>query len=79
MPMQSSTVFDHKNIVFLQGHYPLGVIMDFKNTANHYGSIAKYLHWGTAVLFLASYISVYYRHWFTEEKTPENWTALGHL
>jgi cytochrome b561 len=53
--------------------------MDFKNTANHYGSLAKYLHWGTAVLFLASYISVYYRHWFTEEKTPENWTALGPL
>ena len=30
----------------------------------------------TAALFLASYISVYYRHWFTKEKTPENWTAL---
>ena len=30
----------------------------------------------TALLFLASYVSVYYRHWFTEDKTPENWTAL---
>ncbi len=50
--------------------------MNFKNTAENYGSIAKILHWGTAVLFLGSYISVYYRHWFTEEKTPENWTAL---
>ena len=50
--------------------------MSVKNTANNYGSIAKWLHWGTAVLFLGSYISVYYRHWFTEEKTPENWTAL---
>jgi cytochrome b561 len=47
-----------------------------KNTVESYGSIAKWLHWGTAVLFLGSYISVYYRHWFTEEKTPENWTAL---
>lgn len=50
--------------------------MSFKNTNDNYGSIAKWLHWGTAVLFLGSYISVYYRHWFTEEKTPENWTAL---
>ena len=50
--------------------------MNFKNTVENYGSIAKFLHWGTAILFLGSYISVYYRHWFTEEKTPENWTAL---
>ena len=27
-------------------------------------------------LFLAAYVSVYYRQWFTEAKTPENWTAL---
>ena len=40
------------------------------------GSIARWLHWLTAVGFLASYCAVYYRHWFTEEKTPENWTAL---
>ena len=50
--------------------------MSFKNIVENYGLIAKWLHWGTAVLFLGSYISVYYRHWFTEEKTPENWTAL---
>ncbi len=50
--------------------------MSTKNTSNNYGSIAKWLHWITAALFLGSYISVYYRHWFTEEKTPENWTAL---
>ncbi len=50
--------------------------MNFKNTAENYGLIAKCLHWGTAVLFLGAYISVYYRHWFTEDKTPENWTAI---
>jgi cytochrome b561 len=50
--------------------------MTLKNTSQSYGSIAKWLHWITAGLFLASYITVYYRHWFTEEKTPENWTAL---
>jgi cytochrome b561 len=50
--------------------------MSIKNTADRYGSIAKWLHWLTAVLFLGSYCTVYYRHWFTEDKTPENWTAL---
>jgi cytochrome b561 len=50
--------------------------MSIKNTADNYGLIAKCLHWLTAALFLGSYISVYYRHWFTQEKTPENWTAL---
>lgn len=50
--------------------------MSVKNTAANYGSIAKWLHWVTAMLFLGSYCAVYYRHWFTEDKTPENWTAL---
>ncbi len=47
-----------------------------KNTAENYGTIAKTFHWLIALLFLASYCSVYYRQWFTEDKTPENWTAL---
>lgn len=50
--------------------------MTAKNTAENYGSIAKWFHWGTATLFLLSYVTVYYRHWFTEDKTPENWIAL---
>ena len=50
--------------------------MSIGNTAENYGSIAKWFHWLTAVLILGSYCAVYYRHWFTEEKTPENWTAL---
>lgn len=50
--------------------------MGIKNTADNYGTIAKWLHWSTALLFLGAYASVYFRHWFTEEKTPENWTAL---
>ena len=50
--------------------------MSLKNTTENYGVIAKSLHWLTSFLFLVSYSSVYYRHWFTEEKTPENWTAL---
>lgn len=50
--------------------------MHFKNTHKNYGLIAKTIHWLTALLFLGSYVSVYYRHWFTEAKTPENWNAL---
>ena len=50
--------------------------MSLRNTVDNYGSVAKWLHWGTAVLFLGSYVSVYYRHWFTEKDTPENWIAL---
>lgn len=50
--------------------------MQIKNTRNNYGKIAKWFHWGTALLFLGVYMSVYYRHWFTEYGTPENWTAL---
>jgi len=50
--------------------------MALKNTARDYGSVAKWLHWSMAALFLASYCTVYYRQWFTEEETPENWIAL---
>src|SRR5690554_2149242 len=47
-----------------------------KNSATHYGSMARTLHWLTALLFLLAYMAVYYRHWFTEDKTVENWNAL---
>ena len=47
-----------------------------KNTLENYGLVAKTIHWLTALLFLGAYASVYFRHWFTEAKTPENRTAL---
>lgn len=50
--------------------------MTLKDTAENYGSIAKWLHWLTALLILASYGTYYYRHWFTENRTPENWNVL---
>lgn len=50
--------------------------MKLKNSRTEYGTLAKWIHWLTALLFLAAYVSVYYRHWFTDTKTPENWTAL---
>jgi cytochrome b561 len=48
----------------------------YRNTAQEYGRIARWLHWGTALLFLLAYCAVYYRHWFTEKQTPENMVAL---
>ena len=50
--------------------------MGYFNTADNYGRIARWLHWGTALLFLLAYCAVYYRHWFTEKETPENLLAL---
>jgi cytochrome b561 len=50
--------------------------MGIKNTAENYGSIAKWFHWLTALLIFGSYLTVYYRRWFTEDKTPENWAFL---
>jgi cytochrome b561 len=47
-----------------------------KNTELNYGRIARILHWLTAALFLGAYVAVYFRHWFTEPRTPANWTAL---
>ena len=50
--------------------------MKLKNSEESYGLIAVLLHWIVALGMIAGYVAVYYRHWFTEEKTPENWTAL---
>ena len=47
-----------------------------QDALRNYSRTARWLHWLTALLFLGSYLSVYYRHWFTEKQTPENWTAL---
>lgn len=50
--------------------------MPLKNSDYAYGSVAKWIHWSIAILFLCSYVTVKYRHWFTVKDTPENWTAL---
>jgi cytochrome b561 len=49
--------------------------MQLKNTAATYGSIAKFLHWTTAILFLLSYCSIYYREWVAQSDL-ENWIAI---
>lgn len=38
--------------------------MGLRNTQMEYGSVAKWLHWLTALCFLAAYVSVYYAHVF---------------
>lgn len=48
--------------------------MQIKNTDKSYGTIAKWLHWGTAILLLISYSSIYYRNWLAESD-PEKWAA----
>ena len=50
--------------------------MSLRNTVHNYGSIAKWFHWISAILILMSYLTVYYRRWFTEPKTADNWTVL---
>lgn len=40
--------------------------MAAKNTNLAYGSVAKWLHWTTAVCFLCAYVSVYYGLWFVD-------------
>lgn len=47
-----------------------------KNSELNYGSVARTIHWLTALLFLGAYVAVYTRHWFTSPGTPGNWTAL---
>lgn len=54
----------------------IGRISPWRNSPEHYGRMARLLHWGTAILFLVAYVAVYFRHWFTDKDTPENWLAL---
>lgn len=41
-----------------------------KNTTSRYGSVAKWLHWLTALLFLLAYVSIYYLHWVLDGEGP---------
>lgn len=43
--------------------------MSLKNTDLQYGSVAKWMHWITALCFLVAYLSYYYGQFFTEPST----------
>ncbi|HEY9031222.1 MAG TPA: cytochrome b [Kangiella sp.] len=49
--------------------------MHIKNTSEAYGSIAKWFHSTTAVLFLSSYCAIYYRNWFAETDI-QKWSGI---
>ena len=51
---------------------PSAVVSPWRNTPDHYGRLARWLHWGTAMLLLGSYASIYYREWFTQRGTDAN-------
>lgn len=42
-----------------------------RNSNLTYGSVAKWLHWLTALCILIAYIAAYYGIWFTEPRTPD--------
>lgn len=42
--------------------------MAFKNSNLKYGSVAKWLHWIIAIFILVAYISVYYNHYFIDDR-----------
>ena len=41
--------------------------MQWRNTATHFGVLAKFFHWTTAAAFIAAYIVVYYVIWFMDD------------
>ena len=53
--------------------------MVLKNTVHSYGSVAKFFHWVTAILFLISYSSIYYREWFSQSDFQSWITIQLHL
>lgn len=55
----------------------IGGVMGLKNTDLTYGSVAKWLHWTTALCFLVAYLSFYYGHYFTEARTPDRRFITG--
>lgn len=50
--------------------------MSLKNTADDYGTVAKWLHWSIALLFVGAYCAVYYRQLLTEPRTTANTIAF---
>ncbi|MEH3117517.1 MAG: cytochrome b/b6 domain-containing protein [Methylorubrum populi] len=46
-----------------------------RGSERSYGRVARAFHWTTAAPFLCVYCAVYYRHRFTDRRTPANWTA----
>jgi cytochrome b561 len=54
--------------------------LSFKNSSTSYGSVAKFMHWTIATLFLVQYCLVYYRRQFTvDEELYADWVGTGNF
>jgi cytochrome b561 len=51
--------------------------MQWRNTATHFGVLAKFFHWTTAAAFIAAYIVVYYVIWFMDDTSQGSWPVLN--
>lgn len=44
--------------------------MQWKNTPDRFGALAKFFHWTSAVAFIGAYLVVYYVIWFMDIELP---------
>lgn len=51
--------------------------MQWKNTPESFGALAKLFHWTTAAAFIGAYAAVYYYLWFLDVELPESWLVLN--
>lgn len=51
--------------------------MQWRNSATHFGALAKFFHWTTAAAFIGAYIVVYYVIWCMDDTSPESWPVLN--
>lgn len=50
--------------------------MQWKNNSERFGLVAQWLHWLVAIGIIGAYVAMFYKHEFTEKKTPENLFAM---
>lgn len=53
--------------------------MDSNPSGHAYTSVAKWLHWTIAGLFLAAYVTIYYREWWAESDLADRVAIQAHF
>lgn len=51
--------------------------MQWKNSPDRFGALAKFFHWTSAAAFIGAYIVVYYVIWFLDEEAPGTLAVLN--
>ena len=51
--------------------------MQWKNTTQQFGALAKFFHWTCAIAFVGAYFVVYYVIWFMDDSSPESLPVLN--